>query len=201
MRNSYDSIAEQWHAGRTGFAARKYVDLMLAGLAPGAGILDLGCGTGVPVAQYLVRKGFRVAGVDQSAGMLDIARRVLPEARFIQADMRELNLRESFAAVVAWDSIFHVERADHQAVFRKIFGLLDPGGRLLLSAGGSGHEGFASEMFGHTFFYSGHEPGQTLRLLRAEGFEVELCEEDDPSSRGHIAVIARKAAPPRRTTA
>ena len=157
-------------------------------------MLDLGCGTGVPVAQYLVRKGCRVVGVDQSAGMLEIARRAVPEAELIQADMCELNLEGSFAAVIAWDSVFHVERTYHQAVFMKIHELLTPGGWLLLSAGGTGHEGFTSEMFGHKFFYSGYEPAETLRLLQAAGFEVELCEVDDPSSRGHIAIIAKKTA-------
>jgi cyclopropane fatty-acyl-phospholipid synthase-like methyltransferase len=192
MQNSYDFIAEDWHASRTGFGARKYVDLILGRLTPGAKLLDLGCGTGVPIARYVVENGFRVVGVDQSARMLEIARRVVPEAELIEADMCELNLAEGFAAVIAWDSIFHVARAEHRAIFRKLSGLLDPGGWLLLSAGGSGHEGFTSEMFGHTFFYSGHEPEEVLGLLRAAGFEIDLCEEDDPSSRGHIAVIAKK---------
>jgi hypothetical protein len=58
----------------------------------------------------------------------------------------------------------------------------------------SGGEGFTSEMFGHTFFYSGYGPDVARRLLEAAGFEVELWEVDDPSSRGHIAVIARKVA-------
>ncbi len=196
MRNSYDAIADEWHAHRRRFGARKYVDLILEGLQPGARILDLGCGTGEPIALYLVRKGFRVVGVDESAAMLEIARRVVPEAELIRADMRDVKLGGCFDAAVAWDSVFHVARAHHRAVFRKISGLLAPGGRLLLSAGGSGHTGFTSEMFGHTFFYSGYGPAETLRLLRAEGFAVELCEEDDPSSRGHLAVVVRKVVQP-----
>jgi hypothetical protein len=85
---------------------------------------------------------------------------------------------------------------------------LEPGGGLLLSVGGSdvdssveaspsddlGAEGFTSEMFGHTFFYSGYEPKVARKLLEAEGFEIDLWEVDDPSSRGHIAVVARKVA-------
>jgi hypothetical protein len=82
-----------------------------------------------------------------------------------------------------------------------------PGGRLLLTVGGSdvdagtvgstdqvdaAREGFTSEMFGHTFFYSGYAPGVARQLLEAEGFGVEVWEVDDPSSRGHIAVIVRR---------
>lgn len=188
----YDDIAEQWHAAPRGFAARRYVGLILKGLAPGARVLDLGCGTGEPVARHVTERGFRVVCVDESAKMLEIARRVVPGAAFVLADMRGLSLEGTFAAAVAWDSLFHVERGSHREIFRKLWGLLDAGGRLLLSAGGTGHEGFTSEMYGRDFFYSAHEPAETARLLASEGFAVELCEEDDPSSRGHIAIVARK---------
>ncbi len=188
----YDRIAEEWHADRRAFTAEKYVDVLAGRLEPGARVLDLGCGTGEPVARHLVERGFRVVCVDESAAMLEIARRALPGAEFIRADMCELELDEQFAAAVAWDSLFHVERGRHLSVFRKLSSLLSPGGLLLLSAGGTGHAGFTSEMHGHTFFYSAHEPAETLRLLASAGFEVEICEEDDPSSRGHIAVVARR---------
>ena len=79
---------------------------------------------------------------------------------------------------------------------------LEPNGRLLLSVGGSDpadfspcgtdEEGFTSEMHGHTFFYSGYEPSVARKLLETAGFEIELWEVDDPTSRGHIAVIARR---------
>ena len=158
-------------------------------------MLDLGCGTGEPVARLLVERGFRVVGVDESEAMLAVARRVVPGAEFIRADMRGLTLPGGFAAAVAWDSVFHVGREHHREIYAKLYALLEPGGRLLLSAGGSGHEGFTSEMYGRSFFYSGHEPPETLRLLREVGFRVELCEVDDPSSRGHIAVVASKPGP------
>lgn len=194
MQTPYDFIADEWHAAPRNFAARKYVEPVLNRLAPGAKVLDLGCGTGEPVAAYAAARGFQVVGVDESEKMLEIARRVVPGAEFVRADMCEVSLAGVFAAAVAWDSVFHVGRARHREIFRKLHGLLDPGGLLLLSAGGSGHEGFTSEMYERTFFYSAHEPGETLRLLTGEGFEVELCEEDDPSSRGHIVVVARKPA-------
>src|SRR5687768_1717734 len=192
MQTPYDLIAEEWHASPRGFAARKYLETILDGLAPGARVLDLGCGTGEPIARRLSERGFRVVCVDESEAMLAVARRVVPRAEFIRGDMRGLTLRGGFAAAVAWDSVFHVERERHRDIFRKLHELLAQGGRLLLSAGGTWHEGFTSEMHGQTFFYSGHEPPETLRLLREEGFEIELCEEDDPSARGHIAVVARK---------
>src|SRR5918993_5288327 len=143
MPTPYDRIAEGWHASRRAFTAKRYVEMLAARLEPGASVLDLGCGTGEPVARYLAGEGFRVVGVDESAAMLEIARRVVPEAELIRADMCELELDEQFAAAVAWDSLFHVERERHQSVFDKLASLLSPGGLLLLSAGGTGHAGFA----------------------------------------------------------
>lgn len=207
MQNPYDHIAGQWHANHRGQAYEDrvlgYVDVILEGLPPGARVLDVGCGTGNLIARHIVRRGYRVTGVDQSQRMLEIAGRVIPEAELIHADMVRVQLDGTFAAAVAWDSIFHVERKHHAAVYRKLARSLAPGGRLLLSVGGSDvissgadsdAEGFTSEMFGHTFFYSGYAPHVARQLLEAEGFEIELWEVDDPSSLGHIAVIARRAA-------
>jgi trans-aconitate methyltransferase len=213
MQNSYDQIAEQWHSHirAQGYIDRVlgYVDLLVKGLQPGVKVLDLGCGTGKPVARYLVEKGFRVTGIDQSKKMLEIARQEVPEAEFIHGDMIDVQLTQGFSAAIAWDSIFHVERKHHSGIFHKLANSLEPGGRLLVSVGGSGAEstaeefaasydavaeGFTSEMFGHTFFYSGYEPRVTRSLLEAAGFEIEVWEIDDPSSRGHVAIIAKKVA-------
>lgn len=198
MQNSYDHIAEQWHSnGRDPAYVNRllsYVDLVLRDLKPGARVLDLGCGTGEPIARYVAQRGFRVVGIDESQKMLEIAKKEVPEADFIRDDMVEVQLTGSFAAAIAWDSIFHVERKYHSSIFNKLAKSLEPGGKLLLSVGGSGAESFSSEMFGQTFFYSGHEPEIARRLLEAEGFEIDVWELDDPTSRGHIAVIARRAS-------
>lgn len=192
MYNPYDQIAHQYHAPPYEFRQRKYVDLLLRGLPPKASIIDLGCGTGRPVAEYLIGLGHNVVGVDSSAKMLEIAAQVVPAAELIYGDILEVEIEGQFAAAVMWDSLFHIERSLHSAVFGKINRLLPVGGKVLLSAGGLGGENFTSEMYGVAFFYSGHAPEKTQELIEAEGFEVELREVDDPSSRGHIAVLARK---------
>jgi SAM-dependent methyltransferase len=203
LQNSYDYIAEQWHSNFRGqtYVDRTlgYVDKLLEGCAPQAKVLDLGCGTGNPIAKHIVERGFRVVGVDQSKKLLEIAKTVVPESELIHADMVEIQFAEKFAAAIAWDSIFHIKRQHHSTIYRKLADSLESGGRLLLSVGGSGAEpddsdakGITSEMFGHAFFYDAYAPKIARKLLEAEGFKIEVWEIDDPSSQGHIAVIARK---------
>ena len=81
----------------------------LYALAPIRTILDLGCGTGGH-ARPLVRRGYVVTGVDRSEEMLNIAQSKVAEVEavsshrslvFHQADIRTLDLGETFDAVVA----------------------------------------------------------------------------------------------------
>src|SRR5690349_7587389 len=203
LHNSYDRIANKWrenfiHDERVD-RTLGYVDRVLEGLSPGAKVLDLGCGTGNPIARHIIDRGFRVFGVDQSQKMLAIAKRIIPEAELIHADIIDVQLTEKFAAAIMWDSVFHVRREHHAPIYRKVAEALEPSGRILLSVGGEGAESFdspfpglTSQMYGATFFYDAFAPRLARELVENAGFEIELWEVDDPSSHGHIAVIAKK---------
>ena len=203
LYNSYDLIADEWHGSFVHDArvdrTLSYVDRVLHGLPPHSKVLDLGCGTGSPIARYIIDRGFHVVGVDQSHKMLAIAKRIIPEAELIHADMVDVRLTEKFGAAIVWDSAFHVRREHHAAIYRAVAEALEPGGRVLLSVGGEGAEsvdstfpGLTSQMYGTTFFYDAYEPQLARQLVERAGFEIEMWELDDPSSHGHIAVIARK---------
>ncbi|MBX9579077.1 MAG: class I SAM-dependent methyltransferase [Gemmataceae bacterium] len=168
---------------------------MVGSLPAGAAVLDVGCGCGRPIAEYLAGRGFRVTGLDGSARLLDHARRAVPAAAFVHGDMRTADPGGPFDAAVAWDSVFHLPRPDQTSMFARLAGWLVPGGRLLIALGGSADDGFTSDMHGETFFYSGHAPAHALRLLAAAGFAVEHWAVDEPSSRGHVAVLAVRSEP------
>jgi SAM-dependent methyltransferase len=67
-------------------------------------ILDLGCGTGGH-SLILSKRGYQVIGVDRSKEMLDMAKRKADKAnlstKFIESDIRNINLREKFDAVIS----------------------------------------------------------------------------------------------------
>jgi len=195
---AYGRIALAWRAARqegTGEPVGR-LPSFVEGLAPGARVLDLGCGCGEPVAAWLSERGFTVLGVDASPALISLARSTVPEARFLTGDMRSVRLEGRFQAVVAWDSLFHLPRDQHPQMLRRIAAWLEPEGRLLASFGGSDHPGFRAPMLGETFFYSGFEPRHTLRLLDWAGLEVEHWEISDASSLGHLTVLARRRDEP-----
>jgi cyclopropane fatty-acyl-phospholipid synthase-like methyltransferase len=64
-------------------------------------VLDLGCGTGLPYARYLVEKGFDVLGVDLSEEMVKVASKNVPEASFVQLSMNWITYRDEFDGVLS----------------------------------------------------------------------------------------------------
>jgi SAM-dependent methyltransferase len=99
-------------------------------LPPGT-VLDAACGTG-RYAAILADQGHEVIGVDQSAAMLDIARKKLPSADFRQGDLTALPLPgRSVDAVVCALALVHVP--DLSRAMREFARVLRPGGRLIIS--------------------------------------------------------------------
>ncbi|MGE5654178.1 MAG: class I SAM-dependent DNA methyltransferase [Bacillota bacterium] len=96
-------------------------------------ILDLACGTGT-VSLLLTDRGYQVVGVDQSAEMLAVAEKKAEEAGYdiywCQGDMRELDLDETFDAVICLhDSLNYMLIADDlHKVFAGVAQHLRPGG-------------------------------------------------------------------------
>lgn len=197
-RESYDAVASDWDAARRAFYGREqaYVDVLLDGLSPPGHILDLGCGTGRPIAEYVLARGHRVTGVDQSVPLLDRARRRFPHATWIEATIESFTTTERFAAIVCWDALFHIERVHHEGIVARCASMLSPAGRLMLTCGGSEHPAFTDTMFGRTFFYDSHPPERMLAILDHAGFRVLLAEfmnEPTPGrDKGRYAVVAER---------
>jgi len=198
-RESYNAIAADWDAARCGFRGREreYLDALLEGLAAGAQVLDLGCGTGRPIAEYVLAKGYRLTGVDQAEELLKLARSRFPRAKWVHSRIESFVSAMRFKAIICWDALFHIDRSQHEALLARFAEMLEPGGRLMLTFGGSDHPAFTDQMFAQTFFYDSHPPERALALLAARGFVPVISEFTDlPTAgrdKGRYAFVGRLA--------
>lgn len=177
-REAYNRIARRWQALRKGFYGREqaYLDLLIAALAPGSTVLDLGCGNGSPMAAYVVACEHRIVGVDQADAQLALARTSLPAQTWVLASMEEYGFEHAYDAVILWDSLFHIERTAHANVLGRAVEGLPNGGRLMLTVGGSEHPAFTDTLLGETVFYDSNTPEETRAILEDLGCQVLLGE-------------------------
>jgi SAM-dependent methyltransferase len=104
----------------------RHLDPFLDRLAPGARVLELGCGAGHDAAR-MVERGFAVDPTDQAEAMVALAQDLngLP-ARRMRFD--ELNAEHAYDAVWAHACLIHVARADFGGIVSRILRALRPGG-------------------------------------------------------------------------
>ncbi|MGE3772414.1 MAG: trans-aconitate 2-methyltransferase [Gammaproteobacteria bacterium] len=198
-RRSYDAIAALWAASRRDLPAldREYVEAVLADLAPGAPVLDAGCGTGRPIAALAIARDLALTGIDQSPAMLAHAEREFPMASWRLARLEDAAFDGPYAGAFLWDALFHLPRESHAPLLARLVAALDDGARLALTVGGSAHPAFTDTMFDHSFFYDSHPPAVVGALLRALDVVIEregyLNLPTGGRDKGRYAYVVRKA--------
>ena len=122
------------------------VDFLIAelNLPPGSAILDMGCGTGRHSVE-LARRGYRMTGVDLSAGMLAQAQQAAQAAgvsvEWVQSDARAFTSEPRFdAAICLCEGAFGLvgtgenPEAHDPAILQRIYAALKPGAPFILTA-------------------------------------------------------------------
>jgi SAM-dependent methyltransferase len=137
----------------------------------GAKILDLGCGSGRPVAQHMAGQGLHVTGVDSSPTMISLCRRRLPDHEWIIADMRELSLGRRFDGILAWDSFFHLDHDDQRRMFAVFAAHASDRAVLMFNAGPAHGEAIGSYR-GDPLYHASLAPAEYADLIEQSGFAV-----------------------------
>jgi trans-aconitate 2-methyltransferase len=170
-------------------------------LHEGEAVLDAGCGSGRVTAELIERvPGGRLVAVDGSEAMIAKARERLGEGHtYVVADLVELETirgtREQSDGLssVPVDLVFSTATfhwiTDHDLLFKRLRGVLRPGGRLVAQCGGRGniaqHAEAIAEVVGRPEFaahFEGMEtmwnfagPEETERRLLDAGFAEARC--------------------------
>jgi trans-aconitate methyltransferase len=169
----YDRHARAWSRDRGDrLVERAWLDRFLA-LLPGRRrtLLDLGCGTGVPIGQYLIQQGCQVHGVDSSSAMITVSATRFPEHQWDVADMRVLALDRQFAGILAWDSLFHLTPRDQRRMFPIFARHAAPGAVLMFNTGALAGEQIGSYQ-GEPLYHASLDLSEYRSLLSDNGFDV-----------------------------
>ena len=192
---SYNRIADRWEELRHSKPVDPIITEFARMLPAGAGVLDIGCGTGYPIAAYLASCGFAVTGIDPAEKMLEKAiAQKLPGARFFHADLFSFETDDMFDAALALDSIFHIPQARQREIYPKVSKLLKPGALFLFTHGRSAGEVHGS-MFGEPFSYAALDIDSLGGCLADAGFMIvrETENYSDPiTGTRDLIVLAKK---------
>ncbi|MCI4365539.1 MAG: methyltransferase domain-containing protein, partial [Thermoplasmata archaeon] len=147
---------------------------LVDGLPRNSGVLDLGCGCGVPVARSL-SEHFQVTGVDISDVQIRRARELVPSGRFLPADMTRIQFpSQAFAGVTCLYALIHVPLAEQRELLGRIFDWLIPGGLALLTTGETAWTGTEENWLGSgaPMYWSHADAESYAAWFREIGFTI-----------------------------
>ena len=164
----------------------RFRDVMPAG----ADVLDLGCGSGEPVARYLIETGHRVTGVDSSPTLIGLCCSRFPDEMWIAGDMRDVSLSRRFGGVVAWNSFFHLTPDDQRAMFAVFRAHAEPCAALMFTSGPRAGETIGAYQ-GEPLYHASLDTAEYETLLAAHGFSVVQHVVEDQDCGGLTVWLAR----------
>ena len=130
-----------------------------------ASILDLGCGSGQPIAIALARAGFTMHGIDTSTTLVKAYREKLPQAQVMCESVEDSTFfHRQFDAVIAIGLMFLLDENVQTKLIRKVASHLRNGGQFLFTAPTQIHQ------------WQDVLTGARARSLGAEAY-ISLCRE------------------------
>jgi len=188
----YSRRAREFDADRTRtLFERPWLDAFLDHVPPAGTVLDLGCGSGEPIARCLVEQGRRVTGVDAAPGLIALCRGRFPDHDWLVADMRGLDLGRTFDGLIAWHSLIHLPPQDQPGLFEVFARHLRPGGVLMFTSGAE-HGEHVGEWRGEPLYHGSLSLAEYRSALDAAGFDPLRQTTGDPDCGGATVWLARR---------
>mgnify|MGYP001170042024 CR=1 FL=1 len=135
--NGYEEIAATFISARGTLhdvgtsSVRRWASM----LPTAATVLDLGCGTGVPVTRTLMEEGITVYGIDASPTLVNAFRKNFPHAPIAcEAAEDSTFFNRKFDGIIAWGLMFLLGEEPQELVIRKAAKALKSGGEFLFTA-------------------------------------------------------------------
>ena len=136
----FNRLAPQWDADM--IRSDRKIGLILdhAGVQEGKHILDVACGTGVLIPDYLSRNVASVTAIDIAPEMARICKEKFPQENVtvICGDVEEQEFGRKFDCIMIYNAFPHFPEPER--LLRTLSGLLAPGGTLTVAHGMSRHD-------------------------------------------------------------
>ncbi len=204
MTNEFDGIiglyrrhAKTWTCARAAGTADRpmeaaWLDQFLRLMPSRPDVLDLGCGSGVPIGRYLGMRGCTLTGVDAAPEMIALWAERLPGHAGLVADMRSLALPRAFDGILAWDSFFHLCHDDQRRMFAVFRAHARPGAALMFTSGPS-HGVALGTLGGELLYHASLDPAEYRSQLGEHGFRVVAHRAEDPNCGGRTIWLAQRS--------
>jgi 2-polyprenyl-3-methyl-5-hydroxy-6-metoxy-1,4-benzoquinol methylase len=174
--NGYEELAGEFMSRRSPSIGSATVREWAKTLIPGASILDVGCGPGVPISLALIEEGCAVYGVDASPTLIAAFRERFPRAAAVCESVEDSEFfGRSFDGVVSWGLMFLLTPEVQSLLIRKVSRALNPGGTFLFTSPKDVCE-WRDSLTGRASISLGADAYQ--RILAAEGL-VLIGEQSD----------------------
>ena len=170
----FDRLAADWDANLLRDDTKIGFILDCAGVTQGTSVLDVACGTGVLIPDYLARNVKRVVAVDISSAMIAAAQAKCsdPRVRFLHADIETVTLKETFTCCVVYNAFPHFP--DAQGLLRTLAERLSSNGRLTIAHSASRERVNARHAGGASRVSIGLMHETALAALMQAHFEVDI---------------------------
>lgn len=175
---------------RANLFEKPWLDRFRALFPLAAPILDLGCGSGVPISHYFIANHHEVTGVDSSPALIEVCKGRFPAQEWIVADMRKLALDRRFSGIIAWDSFFHLCPDDQRRMF-PVFGQHAAPNAALMFTSGPAHGEAIGTFEGEPLYHASLDPAEYRSLLGENGFRVASHMVEDPGCGHHTIWLAQ----------
>jgi cyclopropane fatty-acyl-phospholipid synthase-like methyltransferase len=158
----------------------------------GKTVLDVGCGEGIPVDAYLVKRGFAVNGIDASARMIERARTNVPEGFYEVKDVIELKEGEYCVdGIVSLHALLHIPHHHYRGLLTTFASFMPNGGALLLTMRTDpwGHAG--DDTRGTRASWDHDDAGDNTEWVEEAGFTIIGTSIAGPDDVQHQIILAR----------
>lgn len=135
---TWGTVVEETH--------RVYLQKFLQRVRPGGTILSAACGAG-RFDGLLLEAGHSVVGIDQSAGVLKLAKEHFPQVEYKKMALHEMDFHETFDGVICMDAMEHIFPEEYPGILRGFQKALKPGGMLYFTADREEEPDFDLEMY------------------------------------------------------